>query len=214
MGEKETKSRQPVTCDHPMVAAAILVLEEQTGEGTHVAIPSVAIFRRAVELGLVQAHQYNSMRARLSQHCDLANARVLRAKGSKVGVRGSRTTSWVLRESNLGIQPVPMNGGLVIRRELSPAKRRHLARRRRARRFGRDVILSDDTLTGAPESVRLVAGRTAREALTSALTEEALTWLLGRLPLEPEFRARLEATQSRLGRLRVIVEEERGRRTA
>jgi len=206
---KESKPRLPIDSDHPMVRGAITVLEEQGGGP----LPSVAIFRRGVELGVFAPYQYNSLRARLSQHCDLDDATVVRALGSKVGVRGSRTTAWVLADTGLGVQQVPANGGLIVgRARISAARRRALTRERAVREAGkaRNLILDDDTLTGAPESARLVAGRTVREALLSALPLDAVQWILETLPLEAEFKSRLEAVADSLtARTVLIANEER-----
>lgn len=210
---KETKSRNPVGSWHNMVRGAFRVLAEQGGGP----LPSVAIFRRGVELRLFEPHQYNSLRARLSQHCDLDDAVVVRAFGSKVGVRGSRTTAWVLADSGLGVQKVEMNGGLNVGRvRISDAKRRILQRERAARAAGhaRNVVVDDAVLTGAPESTKLIAGRTAREALTTPLDGEAVNWLLTHLPLEESFRARLVAASGAEERSVIIEAEERTGRTA
>jgi len=206
--EKESKSRAPVGTCHPMVLGAIEVLEEQGGGP----LPSVAIFRRGVEMNVFFANQYNSLRARLSQHCDLEQARVVRSKGSKVGVRGSRTTGWTLAETGLGVQKIPANAGLlVVRRELSPAKLRHLERARADRTVrARNILIDDKLLTGAPEELKMVAGRTVREALLSrAVDEDAINWLLGRLPLAPRFRTLLRAAMGVNGRRAVIQQYER-----
>lgn len=188
-----------------MVRGALRVLNSMGGGP----VPSVALFRRGVELGVFAPHQYNSMRARLSQHCDLDDAVVVRARGSKVGVRGSRTTAWVLADTGLGIQQVPANGGLnVVRRELSAARRRQLQRDRAAR--ARNLILDDAMLQDAPESAKLVAGRTAREALLSAIDRDAVVWLLNKLPLDPSFRSRLVAVADDIdARTEIIEGEER-----
>jgi ribosomal protein S9 len=96
---KEAKSRRPVTAEHRIVAAAIVVLEAGGGGP----MTSADILRAAVKRRLLKRAEYNTLRARLSQHCDLVDARIIRATGSKVGVRGARTTAWVLREHG-GVQ--------------------------------------------------------------------------------------------------------------
>jgi hypothetical protein len=206
---KETKSRTPINARHPMIEGAARVLEEQGGGP----LTSCAVFRRGVEMGVFRAHQYNSLRARLSQHCDLDGAQVVRARGSKIGVRGARTTAWVLADTGLGIQQVPA-GDHVARVNINEARRRKLQRTHAARAaehvHARNLILDDHALEGAPESARLVAGRTAREALLSDLDPAAVNWLLEHLPIEPELRARLmEAAHSLEERSVVIEAEER-----
>jgi len=204
---KEAKPRRPVTANHPMVRGAIRVLEGLGGGP----LPSVAIFRRGVELGVFADHQYNSLRARLSQHCDLDGARVVRARGSKIGMQGSRTSWWTLSETGLGVQAVRESNGLLVHRtELSASKRRKIRRARRER--ARNLVLTDDLLASGPEELRIVAGRTVREALLTPLDSEAITWLINRLPLVPEFSARLlEAADSLERRSEIINSEERRR---
>ena len=203
---KEAKSRRPVTESHPMVRGAIRVLESLSGGP----LPSVAIFRRGVELGVFREGQYNSLRARLSQHCDLDDARVVRSRGSKIGFQGSRTSWWTLAETGLGVQAIRDNASLLVhRRELSESKRRQIRRARRQR--ARNLILTDDLLATAPVELRLVAGRTVREALLSSLAADAVEWLLNSLPLTPAFRARLLAAGSAERRSEIINSEERRR---
>ena len=90
---KESRSRRPVTADHPVVAAAIEVLEEADGGP----LTSREIFELALDAGLLDEGQYNTLRARLSQHSGLPNGekRVVRAPGSKK-IKGSRSTAWCL----------------------------------------------------------------------------------------------------------------------
>jgi hypothetical protein len=200
--EKESKSRRPVTEDHEIIRGVIRVLEEQGGPMT-----SVAVFRRGFELGLFGESQYNTVRARLSQHCDLAGATVVRAPGSKVGVRGSRTTAWALSDQGGVCVKRLFDGTLVA----SPVNKR---RRADERAVVRNVVLSDSVLAGAPASVRLVAGRTARQALLSAIDKPAVRWLLDHLPLEGRFRARLQSAFGAAARGAVIAAEEQRRGTA
>lgn len=170
---KEAKTRSAVDKHHPMVRAAIAVLREYGGGP----LASRAIFRRAVELRLVDPHQYNSLRSRLSQHCDLPDATVVRMQGSKIGVHGSRTTGWVLRETGAGVQVMRgPNGSLHA-----------------GTPHARNLILDDTFLkrTKAPDSLRVVAGRTARQALLTPLPKRAVQALLRRLPLTDTLRARL-----------------------
>lgn len=209
--EKESKPRKPVDANHPIVAAAIRVLREQGGGP----LASIAIFRRGFELGLFGESQYNTVRARLSQHCDLTGARVVRAKGSKIGVLGSRTTSWVLAETGLGLGVTrTISDGLLVtmRTEISPAKRRQRARARaNAAHRARNLILTDEVLRGAPREVKRIAGRTAREALTSSLSVSAVAWLLSHLPLEATFRARLQAVADDAELREVVIDAEERR---
>ncbi len=200
---KEAKSRRPVTADHEVIAGTIAVLEEAQGGP----MTSVAIFRRGVERGLFEPHQYNTVRARLSQHCDLTDARVIRAHGTKIGVRGSRTTAWVLRE----------HGGIQVRTGRYGPEAVMLDMRARVRPREQHVIpglcqvLTDDVLgPRVPAAVRGVAGRTMREALTSDIDADAVRWLLAKLPLEPRLRGRLEAlARDAEGRTAIIEGAER-----
>lgn len=121
MRMKETDSRQPVGADHPVVAAAIVVLEEHGGGP----LTSREIFELARDAGLLGAGQYNTLRARLSQHCGLRGATVRQAHGTK-HVRGSRTAAWVLS----GVQ---RRVGPAARRGFAQAAERRLATLREAR---------------------------------------------------------------------------------
>jgi len=95
---KETKSRSPIYHDHPMVRAARAVLATHGGR-----MSSRDIFLAARRLGLVGANQYNSLRARLSQHCDLPGAVVVRSFGSS-RQHGSPKTWWVLAANTSAAQ--------------------------------------------------------------------------------------------------------------
>jgi hypothetical protein len=200
---KEAKPRRPVTDEHYVIQGAVAVLEEQQAPMT-----SVAIFRRGVERGLFKEHEYNTVRARLSQHCDLPDARIVRAAGTKVGVRGSRTTAWVLAEQG-GIQVLSTREGPVVVpvRIARPARRAIPALR---------ILLTDKVLVGAPASVRAVRGRTAREALLSNINPAAVRWLVKRLRLERRLGERLVALARDVdGRSALIeVAERRRARTA
>ena len=105
MRMKEARSRKPVTADHPVVAAAIRILERHDGGP----LTSREIFELAERAGLLDEGQYNSLRARLSQHCGLAEAVVVRAPGSKK-IRGSRTSAWVLRGVRRVVGPAARRG--------------------------------------------------------------------------------------------------------
>ena len=203
---KEAKPRRPVTENHPMVRGAVRVLESLGGGP----LPSVAIFRRGVELGVFHEGQYNSLRARLSQHCDIDGARVVRSRGSKIGMQGSRTSWWTLSETGLGVQAIRDHAGLLVhRRELSVSKRRQIQRARRER--ARNLLLTDDLLDSmsAPPEIRFIAGRTVREALLSPIDPDAIAWLLTKLPLEPSFRDRLLEAGCSERRSEIINSEER-----
>lgn len=211
---KELKSRLPVDADHPVIKAAIRVLKTRGGGP----LTSKQIFDEAVCRDLLGDGQYNTLRGRLSQHCDLTDARVLRVTGTKIGVRGSRGRGWVLRETGKGIQQVETpratktGDPLLVRRRVSDTKRRVRARQRA--RQARNLLLTDDVLQGAPESVWGVAGRTVREALLRPeLDEEAVRWILTHLPLERRFRDRLlEVVGSFEERVIVIHAEETRKR--
>jgi hypothetical protein len=123
-------------------------------------------------------------------------------------VRGARTTAWALRERG-GIQVRHgADGPVVVAVAAQPSKRKRIPALR--------ILLSDEVLGHrVPAAVRGVAGRTAREALTSNLPPEAVRWLLNKLPLEPSFRRRLEAlARDAEGRTAIIESAERKARTA
>lgn len=102
---KESRSRKPVTADHPVVAAAIRVLEDRGGGP----LTSREIFELAVAEGLLDDGQYNTLRARLSQHCGIRGAEVVRARGSSK-VRGSRRSAWVLSGVRRRVGPAVTRG--------------------------------------------------------------------------------------------------------
>lgn len=90
---KESKSRAPINETHPMIRAAVAVLSL-----TGTKMSSRDIFTIGVDLGLIKTNQYNSLRARLSQHCDQPGAVVVLSSDS-VRKHGSRTSWWVLAQA-------------------------------------------------------------------------------------------------------------------
>lgn len=205
---KEAKPRRPVTAGHPAVRAAIKVLTNAGGGP----LTSRTIYERARRMNGVDVN-YNSLRSRLAQHCDLPDAVVVRSAGSKLGVRGARGPGWVLRSTGNGIQADEQDG-LVICRAVRPqsqasrcAAKVRLKKRAQAR--ARDLVLSDEFLADAPTRLRKVAGLTVRDALISDLDRVSVRCLLRRLPIAEDLRERLLAAESAEERTWIIQNEER-----
>jgi hypothetical protein len=127
---KENRPRKKVTADHPVVAAAIEVLTEEGGGP----LTSREIFELALEAGLLGDSQYNTLRARLSQHSGLPRRerQVVRAPGSKK-IRGSRTTAWKLAGARVGKK---MMREVLLRSFERTAERRSETEQRRNEQAG------------------------------------------------------------------------------
>jgi len=216
---KESKPRRPVEAEHAVIAVAMSVLTDDGGGP----LTSRAIYERACALGHVV--NYHSVRARLAQHCDLDDAVVVRAAGSKLGVRGARGPGWVLRSTGRGVQCEATETGMLVRKlatPQSPADRARAKARLRARKCARaahrarDLIVTDELIVGGPTALRAVAGYTVRNVILSNLDLGAARWLIERLPLKAALKARLLEADSGSARGLVIadIEWKNGRQKA